>query len=205
MFAALAHSALAAEGKGEGIAMKETVLEGGGGTIKCPEKGIKVVYEIQKPTKEVEPKWEEQEFSNPGKDLKLVVEWPAGACKATAGVLEAAATVSACELHLQDTSEKSTNEVEALGSTLSACVAKTEIFGFACEITIPRGKESEKVNSNLKKNWLTNVGTENLNIKATDEGVTTEVKGGGCKSAGITATKEGKLKGELLAKGVIHL
>jgi hypothetical protein len=195
----MAMSVASASANGKVIAKSEAVLEGGGGTVKCPAAGYEGEWELVKPTSTTQPKWEKQEKSNPGQDLQIKNKFPATGCTATSGsIKEVAATVEPCALHVQ---LKTVEEVggilkgKANGSVLSACVIKASV----CEITVVKGKEAAKVNSELKEINLENVAPSNLLINAEVSGITTEVKGGLCP---ITAGNANKFKSKVEAVGV---
>jgi hypothetical protein len=198
MMAMSVASASASELQGQVKALKEAVLEGGGGEVKCPAAGYEGKYDVMKTTSTTQPKWEKQEKSSLGNDLIIRNKFPATGCAGKVGAAEEPATVEPCELHVQLKTVEEVGGVlkgKANGSVVSACVIKTNL----CEITVVKGKEIAKVNSELPEVKLENTGSGNLLLKAEVSGITTEVKGIFCP---ITASSSNKFKSEVEAQGV---
>jgi hypothetical protein len=105
--------------------------------------------------------------------------------------------VKACSLRLR----QAAGESKAKGSVATECTVETSVLGISCTVHVLPEKESEKINFGLEKNALENSGS-NLIIKAEDSGITTTVSGAGCKSAGVTGSKENKQKGTVTGEGV---
>jgi hypothetical protein len=183
-----------ATGQGKVVALSEAVLEGGGGKITCPSTGYTGEYHIVKPIKATQPKWEEQEASNPGQDLKIRNKFPATGCEAVVGTSKSAAEVSECSFHVQ--SETAGSPFTSNGSVLSPCVIKA----LNCEIKVLQGNEIKGVNSKLTTVKGENKGKD-LFLKSEVSGITTEVKAG-CILSGSNTNK---FKAEVLAEGLNHL
>lgn len=197
MFAGSVTSASASELSGA-VKGGPTVLEGGGATLECTSEEGK--YEVVKPTNEKEPKWEEQEKSNPGKDLLINISKWSGCKVKTSEVKEAKPKIiKSCELHLQDEAPagKKTSESKATMSVVSECVFTTTILFFNCNIKVPRSGNSE-----LPEALLKNLEPEDLTINVALSGLTTTTSG---VCPGATGSKASKLKGTWTAEGVIHL
>ncbi|HEV3071148.1 MAG TPA: hypothetical protein VGY76_06980 [Solirubrobacteraceae bacterium] len=170
---------------GTAKALSETVLEGGGGKIKCPAEGTEVEWKIQSKG-EIGKQKEVVE----GPHLNLTFKWPSKGCTAELGTFKESVVLSECTLQLVQEG----NQTKVSSGVVTPCVAKTSV----CEIKVVEANEKTGENFELKESVLENEG-QNLNIKEADEGVTIVASGALCP---VKKNKESKLKWAVEAQQV---
>jgi len=169
------------------------VIEGGGATLECTSSEGEWKIQSQGKLFEHETQGQKQVKQLKGPQQYITFNKFNGCLAKTAEMKELKPRVGACTLHL----EQGVGSSKALGAIVNVCEIETKVLFFTCKISTPAANEQTGVNLSLKENKLENSGN-NLEVVATDEGITSEPKG---TCPGVTTTKEAKEKATLTEQG----